>query len=235
MKRFWDSAGVESAGDLWQVVLDGKPMRLPGGSPLLMAARGLADAVAEEWCRAGGAKGGAMSFADTPLTRMAGTAQERVAPQAEAVALELARYGESDLLCYWAEEPDELVRRQAAGWQPWLDWAAWRYQARLEVTTGVMHRVQSPAALAALAAAVAAQPVAGLATLGIIVPATGSLVLGLAVVEGAMDAAAATEAAQIDEVYQAEAWGVEEESEERRFRVAGEIALAARYLTLSRG
>ena len=86
--------------------------------------------------------------------------------------------------------------------------------------------MQSPAALAALAAAVAAQPVAGLATLGIIVPATGSLVLGLAVVEGAMDAAAATEAAQIDEVYQAEAWGVEEESEERRFRVAGEIALA---------
>lgn len=235
MKRFWENAAIEPAGERWQVMLDGKPMRLPGGAPLLLGQPALAQAIAEEWQRAGGAKGGEMSFADTPLTRMAGTAQERVAPKAEAVALELARYGESDLLCYRAGEPDDLVRRQAEAWQPWLDWAAARYGARLVVTTGVMHRAQPVQAVASLAAAVAAQPVAALAALGVIVPSTGSLVLGLAVAEGVLDAAGATRAAQLDELYQAELWGVEWESQERRERVAAEIALAAHYLMLSRG
>ena len=234
MKRFWDNATAEPVGDLWQVLLDGKPMRLPGGAPLLLGQPGLAEAIAAEWQAAGGKKGGEMSFADTPLTRLAGTAQERVAPNAEAVALELAKYAESDLLCYRAEEPAALVARQAAEWQPWLDWAAERYGARLEVTAGVMHRAQPAAAVAALAAAVAAQKVSALAALGIIVPSTGSLVLGLAVAEGVLDAAGATAASQLDELFQAEQWGVEWESQERRERVASEIALAARYLSLCR-
>jgi chaperone required for assembly of F1-ATPase len=234
MKRFWDNATAEPVGDRWQVLLDGKPMRLPGGAPLLLGQPGLAEAIAAEWQAAGGKKGGEMSFADTPLTRLAGTAQERVAPNAEAVALELAKYAESDLLCYRAEEPAALVARQAAEWHPWLDWAAERYGARLEVTAGVMHRAQPASAVAALAAAVAAQRVSALAALGIIVPSTGSLVLGLAVAEGVLDAAGATAASQLDELFQAEQWGVEWESQERRERVAGEIALATRYLSLSR-
>ncbi len=234
MKRFWDNATAEPVGDRWQVLLDGKPMRLPGGAPLLLGQPGLAEAIAAEWQAAGGRKGGEMSFADTPLTRLAGTAQERVAPNAEAVALELAKYAESDLLCYRAEEPAALVARQAAEWHPWLDWAAERYGARLEVTAGVMHRAQPASAVAALAAAVAAQRVSALAALGIIVPSTGSLVLGLAVAEGVLDAAGATAASQLDELFQAEQWGVEWESQERRERVASEIALAARYLSLSR-
>lgn len=234
MKRFWDNATAEPVGDRWQVLLDGKPMRLPGGAPLLLGQPGLADAIAAEWQAAGGKKGGEMSFADTPLTRLAGTAQERVAPNAEAVALELAKYAESDLLCYRAEDPAALVARQAAEWQPWLDWAAERYGARLEVTAGVMHRAQPASAVAALAAAVAAQTVSALAALGIIVPSTGSLVLGLAVADGVLDAAGATAASQLDELFQAEQWGVEWESQERRERVASDIALAARYLALSR-
>lgn len=234
MKRFWDNATAEPVGDRWQVLLDGKPMRLPGGAPLLLGQPGLAEAIAAEWQAAGGKKGGEMSFADTPLTRLAGTAQERVAPNAEAVALELAKYAESDLLCYRAEEPAALVARQAAEWHPWLDWAAERYGARLEVTAGVMHWAQPASAVAALAAAVAAQKVSALAALGIIVPSTGSLVLGLAVAEGVLDAAGATAASQLDELFQAEQWGVEWESQERRERVAGEIALAVRYLSLSR-
>ena len=234
MKRFWDNATAEPVGDRWQVLLDGKPMRLPGGAPLLLGQPGLAEAIAAEWQAAGGKKGGEMSFADTPLTRLAGTAQERVAPNAEAVALELAKYAESDLLCYRAEDPAALVARQAAEWHPWLDWAAERYGAPLEVTAGVMHRPQPAAAVAALAAAVAAQTVSALAALGIIVPSTGSLVLGLAVAEGVLDAAGATVASQLDELFQAEQWGVEWESQERRERVASDIALAARYLSLSR-
>lgn len=235
MKRFWDSARAEPVGDRWQIALDGKPMRLPGGAPLLVGTPGLAEAIADEWQAAGGKKGGEMSFADTPLTRLAGTAQERVAPQAAAVVAELAKYGESDLLCYRAEEPEALVARQASQWQPWLDWVAERHGARLEVTCGVMHRAQPAESVARLAAAVGRLEVPVLAALGLIVPATGSLVLGLAMAEGVLGAAEAAAAAQLDELFQAELWGVEWESQERRERVAGEIALAGRYMALAQG
>ena len=234
MKRFWTPATAAPDGSHWQVMLDGKPMRLPGGAPLLLANRALAEAVAAEWQQAGGAIGGQMSFADTPLTRLAGTAQERVAPRAALVAAEIARYAETDLLCYRAADPDALVLRQAEHWQPWLDWAATRYGARLEVTTGIIHHPQPPAALATLAAAVAAHPAPALAALGIIVPATGSLILGLALADGALSPQTATAAAQLDELFQAELWGVEWESEERRARIADDIALVARYLELVR-
>jgi chaperone required for assembly of F1-ATPase len=235
MKRFWDSALAEPVGDRWQILLDGKPMRLPGGAPLLVGTPGLAEAIAAEWQAAGGKKGGEMSFADTPLTRLAGTAQERVAPQAAAVVAELAKYGESDLLCYRVEEPDELVRRQAAQWQPWLDWAARRHGARLEATAGVMFRAQPGEAVARLAAAVGRLEVPVLAALGLIVPATGSLVLGLAMADGVLGAAEAAAVSQVDELFQAELWGVEWESQERRERVAGEIVLAGRYMALAQG
>src|SRR5271157_3927824 len=119
MKRFWDTASVAPAGHGFAVLLDGRPMQLPGGPELRIRPRRLAEAIAAEWQAAGGTKGGEMSFADTPLTRLAGTAQQRVAPDPAPTIDAIARYAESDLLCYRAETPDELVARQAREWQPW--------------------------------------------------------------------------------------------------------------------
>ncbi len=232
MKRFWTQADAVSVGPGWSVTLDDKPVRVPGGAVLDLPTQALAEAVAEEWQAAGGAVGGEMSYADLPLTRLAGTAQERVAPSREAVVLELSRYGQSDLLCYRAEHPVKLVRRQAELWQPWLDWAADTLGARLEVTAGIVHVAQPSAALAALAHAVAAHDAHQLAALGILIPSYGSLVLGLAVASGALEALAAHEIATLDERHQAEDWGWDHEAETRMARVAEDVAAAGRYLAL---
>ena len=215
-------------------MLDGRPVRLPGGPPLLLGQPALAEAVAAEWQAAGAAKGGEMSFADVPLTRMAGTAQDRVADNREAVLLELARYGGSDLLCYRATDPQPLVQRQRDCWQPWLDWAAQRHGARLQVTSGIMPVAQDPAALALLAQALAAQDPAALAALGVVIPALGSLVLGLALADGALDAAAAHALAVLDETFQEAFWGRDEAAITRRQQVADDLSVAERYLLLSR-
>ncbi len=107
MKRFWDHASIAPAGPGFAILLDGKPMHLPGGATLRVGAERLALAIAAEWQAAGGAKGREMSFADTPLTRLAGTAQERVAPDPAPIVDALARYAESDLLCYRANSPPD--------------------------------------------------------------------------------------------------------------------------------
>ncbi len=233
MKRFWDTAEVAPNGDGWNVLLDGRPVRLPGGGPLRLGPAALAAAIRAEWQAAGDAKGGEMSYADVPLTRLAGTAQERIAADPEPMALELARYAETDLLCYRAGEP-ALVERQAARWQPWLDWAEARYDARLRVTTGVVHIAQDPAAVALLAQAVAAHDAPALAALGVAVPALGSMVLGLAMAEGRLAAAEAHALATLDETFQEELWGRDTLAVERRRRIAAELEVAGRFLALCR-
>lgn len=234
MKRFWDVAETVADPAGWQIRLDGRPVRIPGGNALAVPSRQLADAIAAEWQTVGGAKGGDFNLQAMALTRLAGTAQERVAPAREAIARELARYGESDLLCYRAERPERLVQRQHAEWQPWLEWADRTHGARLIATAGIIHVPQDTEALAALAGAVAAHDTIGLAALGVLVPALGSLVLGLAVAGGALSGAEAHAVSVLDDIFQEELWGRDADSHAGRLRVAADVAVAETFLTLAR-
>lgn len=235
MKRFWEKAEAAPQQGRFAVLLDGRPVRLPGGTPLAVAARALAEAIAAEWGAAGGgARGGEFSHEELPLTRLVGTAQERIAPDPAPTVAALAKYGETDLLCYRAEDR-RLAERQAAEWDPVLDWAALTLDAPLRVTAGVMPVAQQPQALSALARAVAALPAEEIAALGVAVPALGSLVLGLALAAGRIGPEEAHALATLDERFQEEFWGLDPEAADRRARLAAEVALAARLIALARG
>lgn len=235
MKRFWEQATVlaEDAGG-YSVRLDGRPVRLPGGTPLRLGSPTMAAAVAGEWnAIGGGAKGGEMRMEDLPLTRLLGTAQERIAPDPAPMVEGLAKYAETDLLCYRADE-SRLAEQQAAEWQPVLDWLALQHDAPLRVTHGIMPVSQDPAALAAIHRAVAAHGPEELAALGTLVPALGSIALALAVSGGRLAAEDAHRLSILDELFQERLWGLDAEAAKRRARIAGEVALAARFLALLR-
>jgi len=233
MKRFWDLAAVAPAPTGFQVLLDGKPVRLPGGAPLTVRPPALAAAIAAEWNAAGGAKGGEMSQEDLPLTRLAGTAQEKLADDPRAMIDGLAKYGETDLLCFRAAE-SRLAAHEAAAWDPLLDWCAQALGAPLQVATGIIAPGQPKESRAALRRAIAAEDLFGLVALGLLVPAYGSLVLGLAVVRGRLSAAAAFRLSHLEETLQEAFWGEDSQALARRARIAGEVALAERLLALAR-
>ena len=233
MKRFWETAALVPQPGGLGVLLDGKPLRIPGGGPLVMDRPALAEAVLAEWTRAGGgAKGGEMSMAELPLTRLAGTAQERIATDPAPMVEGLAKYAETDLLCYRAAD-EKLAAWQALEWQPLLDWAALQHDAPLRVTTGIMPIPQDPVALAALRRAVAALTPVQLVAMGVLVPAFGSLVLALAVVEGRIPATEAHRLAILDETFQEEFWGLDSEAATRRQRIAEDVDVIARLLELA--
>jgi chaperone required for assembly of F1-ATPase len=234
VKRFWDTATVHPTEAGYEILLDGRPMRLPSGAKLAVRAPRLAMAIAGEWQSAGSAKGGDMTFADTPLTRLAGTATERIAPDPAPIIDAIARYGETDLLCYRAEAPDKLVQRQHLLWAPWLDWAAVTLDAPLRVTTGIGYVKQHHDSIAALRRAAASHTPDALAALGIAVPALGSLVLGLALAAGEMDGETAFTLGALDELFQAEQWGEDNEAVHRRAGIRSDILLAERYIVLTR-
>jgi chaperone required for assembly of F1-ATPase len=234
MKRFWETASVVMEGSAFAIRLDGRLMRLPGSAPLSVRSAPLAEAIAAEWQSAGGVKDGDFHPDDLPLTRLAATAQERISPDPTPTIDALAQYAESDLLCYRASHPDDLVARQAMLWQPWLDRAACIHGASLRVVAGVMPQAQPPDVLAALRRALARCSACDLAGLGVLVPVTSSLVLGLAVADGALGATQATDLAFLDQDFQAEKWGLDAEAVARRRAVAAEIEQAARFIGIAR-
>lgn len=209
-KVFWTKAEAVEAEGGWTVALDGRRVRTPAKAPLVVPTQGLAQAMAAEWA----AQQDKVDPTTMPFTRTANAAIDKVVAQHAEVAQMLADYGDSDLLCYRAETPRDLADRQAASWDPILEWAADRYGARLQPRAGVMHAPQSPQALEKLGAAVAAQDQFRLAAFHDLVTISGSLVMGLAAAEGAFDIDQLWQASRVDEAYQIEQWGDDEEAAE---------------------
>jgi chaperone required for assembly of F1-ATPase len=225
MKRFWKHVTVDAERG---VRLDDRPVRTPGRAPLLLPTDMLAEAVADEWR----AVTDDIDPRAMPLTGLANAAIDRIAPDPTAFAAGLAAYGESDLLCYRADSPPDLVARQVAMWDPPLDWARDRYDVHFEIVSGVMHRPQPEATIERLGTAIAARRAFELAPLSPIVTITGSLVLALALAEQAMDADAVWAAANLDEDWQAEQWGEDDLAVKTREAHQREFAAAARFLSL---
>lgn len=230
MKRFFREVSVAAEAEGFALRLDAKPARTPAKRPLLLPTPGLAEAVAAEWR----AQGETLRPETMPLTQLACTTLDITLPQEAELQAELAAYGATDLLCYRAEQPAALVARQAAQWQPLLDWATETLGARLEVTQGVIAVAQPAASLEALAAAVRRQKGYALTALAQLVRITGSLVLALAVTLDRLDAAGAFALAELDESFQRELWGEDALAMKRRARLAAEVEAAARLLALVR-
>jgi chaperone required for assembly of F1-ATPase len=228
VKRFYDKAAAAPAAGGVALFLDARPVKTPARAALEVPTDALAEAIADEW----NAQGETVEPRTMPLTGLANAAIDRVAPEPAAFAAVLARYGESDLLCYRAGGPRPLVERQAAAWDPLLAWARRRYDVDFAVTAGIVHRPQPPATVERLAAAVAARDAFRLAALSPLVTISGSLVIALALAEGEVGLDQAWAAATVDEAWQAEQWGEDPLAVEALENRRREFDAAYRFLTL---
>ena len=212
----------------FEILLDGRTVKTPGGQKLNTGrARELADAIAEEWR----SQGETILPETMPLTKLVNTAIDRVPSNRDAIIDDLAKYANTDLLCYRAEAPAELVRRQQA-WDKWLAWVTEEYFARLDVVTGVTHKEQPADAIERIRSAIAAHDDFRLTALHVGITITGSAVLGLAFAARPLSATEAFELSQIDETYQAEHWGRDAEAEKARAGRLAELSAAGRLLAL---
>ena len=227
-RRFYREAAAVAVPGGWGIALDGKRVRTPAKNPLALESRALAEAIAAEW----NAQEAKVKPHTMPLMQLASTAIDRVAPDRARIAAETAAYAGTDLVCYRAEGPGELVERQAEAWDPLIDWARERFDVSLTTAIGVMAVQQSDATLAVLHQAVEAQDDLRLTALSVATAAAGSLVIGLALLEGRLTPEAAAASAQLDELFQAERWGIDREAETRRAGQAADLACTRRFLDL---
>jgi chaperone required for assembly of F1-ATPase len=231
IKRFYEGAAVVAAADGLTVVLDGRPARTPGGVSLILSSQALAQAVAKEWA----AQEDTIDPGSMPLTGLANAVLDYAAGSGRSAMIDgVLAYAATDLLCYRAEEPTELVERQARAWQPLLDWADDTHGAGLLVTRGIVPVTQPAAALVALRRAVEELDDIHLVAVSAAAGTTESLVIALALVAGRIDFEEAWEAAQVDESFQRERWGEDVEDSLRQARIKADIEAVERFTVLGR-
>jgi chaperone required for assembly of F1-ATPase len=227
-RRFWTTAEAVPVPGGFAVHLDARPVRTPLKAALILPTPGLAEAVAAEWQ----AQDGKVDPLTMPFTRTANSAIDTVARQFDEVAELIAAYGASDLLCYRAEGPADLVARQAEGWDPILAWVETGLGAGLTVTIGIIPVDQPQGALAALRGQVRQQTPFQLAAFHELVALSGSLVLALAVTRRQVTAEAAWTLSRIDEDWQSEVWGKDEDAAELAAVKRDAFLLADRFYGL---
>ena len=229
-KRFYKDVAVEPAGERYAILLDGRRVNTPARQPLLLPTERLAEAIAEEWR----AQGETIDPASMPLTGFANAVIDRIAGNRREFENAIAAYGDTDLLYYRTADPEGLLERQRAVWDPPLEWARRRYDVDFQLQNGVMHVPQAAETLDRLAAAVASRGDFALVSFAQTVPLSGSLVLMLAADEGAVGPEEAWQASLVDEFWQAELWGEDVLAGQARAARKADYDAAWRFRDLAR-
>lgn len=213
-KRFWTKAAAVKAEGGFGIYLDGRAVRTPAKASLILPTASLAKKIVAEW----DAQSERVNPETMPATRLANSAIDKVAPQHQAIIDHLIGYAQTDLLCYHAEGPAELVRRQTELWNPLLDWAASAYGVRLRVTSGVVPVDQEADTLAALARPLRDLNPFQLAAFHELVSLPGSFILALAATSEVSEPETLWEISRVDELWQNSHWGEDEEEKESNRR-----------------
>jgi chaperone required for assembly of F1-ATPase len=224
-RRFYKDVGVEAVEGGWSIKLDGRTLRTPKARPLILPTRAAADQVAAEWA----AQGEIIEMAVMHATRLANTAIETIAAAREGVADQVAQYAGSDLVCYYAGGPEALVVRQQAGWGPVIARAAAEEGLRFALCEGILHKDQSPETLARVRDIALSLDDFTLSGLAFGASLFGSAVLGVALLRGWLSGEAAFDLSRIDEAFQEEHWGIDEEAAERTARLREEARMLDRW------
>jgi chaperone required for assembly of F1-ATPase len=230
-RRFYKKAELAAEDDLFVVSLDRRRAKTPGRAPLGVPDRVVGEALAAEW----DAQIEVIDPATMPLTRIVNTSIDGVSKKLGDACRDIAAYAVNDLLCYRADSPEGLVARQAAAWDPLLEWIFDEFGVRLQVGTGVLPLTQSDHVAGRIVDLLGPFEALPLTATHVVTTLTGSAVLALSVALGRQTPEEAWFAAHIDEDWQIDQWGAVPEATERRESRWREMAAAALILGARNG
>lgn len=227
-RRFYEQVTVEPEAGGFAVLLDTKTVLSPGKRALILPSEPLARSIADEWT----GQGESIEPASMRLTRLANSALDTAVERRGMVIDDIAKYGDTDLVCYRVDGPEALRRRQDAAWDPLIVWVGEAHGADLVVTTGLLPAAQPDAALQSIRRAVEGFDAFGLTALHAATAALGSVVIALAMAATRISVEEAWHAGAIEEAFQADRWGEDADAEARRANLRDDLAAAHRFLML---
>ena len=209
-KRFWKNAQVKSVSDGFVIELDGQVIRTPSKALLKVSSQKIAKQIAFEWM----AQKEVVDPATMPNTRMANSVIDKIMVNREAVIEMLAEYAGSDLLCYRATTPQGLINQQNKIWNPILDWSKNSLLAPMLTTSGVIHIEQNIKSIGIYQDKLEAMNPYQLAGMHDLITISGSFVISMALISNQLNVSEAWYAATVDERWQENQWGIDDEAAE---------------------
>jgi len=219
MKRFYDEVSIrrvesDGSGAGWQVTLDGRGLKTVKGTAQIVPTQALAQALAAEW----DSQSEDLDPATFPIRDMTDYAIDVVGTDPAAAAEKILSYGDTDTLLYRADPDEPLYARQIEVWEPIVSAFEMNEGVELVRVSGIIHRPQKDETFAKLRIRLGDHSPFALAGIELMTSLAASLVVGLAASETHDQAGALAlwQAASLEEEWQADLWGREEEAEERR-------------------
>lgn len=228
MKRFYKEVAVVEGDSGFLIKLDGREVKTPEKGRNISPTRAMAEAICKEWQ----GQGDDVDPAVMPMAKLQNTALDRVATRRDDLIDELVKYAGTDLLCYHADQPEKLAHRQAKIWQPLLDWVLENHDVTLTVTRGIIHVAQDAGELAKLKIFLDSLDHFTLAAFYNMTTLCGSVSIALNLLGKNISVDQAWTAAQLDEHFQIEQWGIDDEAKARHDNMKAELDDALRFLDL---
>ena len=229
MKRFYRTVKTKSVKDGWTILLDKNSVKTPGKNNLVLPNLLLAEAVKEEWEN----QKTVILPLKMPFTKLANTAIDRVKEKRHQIIEELSGYGNSDLLCYRIKSPIELAHRQKKEWQPAIDWIFKTFNIEIQTTTDILYVKQNSEVILKIENLIADFNDFSIAGIQLVTSLSNSIILSLALAKGFFSAEKAFRSALLEELYQVEKWGDDEENTRRREGIKSEFFNAERFIKLA--
>lgn len=212
-KRFYKDVTVAKTETGYAVLLDGRAIKTPSMSVLHLTSEAAAQLIAKEF----DAQAAEINALTMPTTRIANSAAEGVIGKMAEVRADLVSFAGSDLVCYRAETPVGLFNNQNTYWNPIIDWAEHSFGKRPALAGGIIHVTQPEHLLTSIEQHLdTIDNPYRLAALHVMTTLTGSVLLPLCHIAGAITLEAAWQAAHVDEDWNIEMWGPDADAEKRR-------------------
>jgi len=230
-KRFWENVHVVSSEDGYFIKLDDKILKTPAKKQMMLPTEALAKRVAAEWDE----QVEEIDPTKMLFTKSANAALDKVSEQFTEVSSLLGEYGDTDLLYYRADSPPELHKRQKTGWDPIIKWAENSFNVQINCGTGIIYIPQNERLFSEIKLKINNLSIFELTAFYDMVSITGSLILGLTIINGRLSAEEAYQLSRIDEVWQLEQWGEDEEAQAAAKQKNVAILHSEEFFSLSGG
>lgn len=204
MKRFYKLASTRKSDEGYEIQLDGKTIKTPLGQPIAAPTEALADAIVLEWA----GQEEKVKPETMPLTQMLTTAIDKIRDR-EKITESVMKYLDTDLVCYWTKEPEELAKRQKEVWGQWVKWFESHFEVPLYTTKKIDAIKQEDEAHKRTWNYIEALDDYYFTALHVMTSLSGSLVLALAFTEGDINPQEIFEVSYLEELFRGEIYNEE--------------------------
>lgn len=231
-KRFYQNVSIsQSDGGLYEINLDRRKLKTPGGKLFTAPNEALAIAVATEW----DAQQDTLKFYTMHLTTLCNTALDNPTQRNKDQMISAAlKYLETDTVCYRVDEPHGLVDLQMNEWDPVLHWIENRYNVTIGSSSSILGPEIPEATVDTFKQHLKSYNMWSMTGLEYVITQLKSVVLALAMIDRHLSVEKAVLLSRLEEEYQIRQWGnVEWAHDYDMYELRARTAAGALFVQLS--